>query len=65
MTDISMCPSWQCPSRSTCRRNEASGTQPSHWQSWTNFDTHRGVAERCESFMPVNGSHSRKAPTHA
>lgn len=48
-----MCPSWQCPSRSTCRRNEASGTRPSHWQAWSNFDERRGVADRCESYWPA------------
>ena len=51
MPDISMCPSWQCPSRHSCRRNEASGTRPNDWrQSWMNFDEQRGLADRCESF---------------
>lgn len=52
MPDLSMCPSWQCPSRSCCRRSEENGTRASHWQSWMNFDARRGVADRCDSYWP-------------
>ena len=55
MPDISMCPSTDCPARYECRRNEASGTQPSHWQSWWSaFEWHTAGCEiECSGFWPV------------
>lgn len=38
-----MCMSERCPHRGGCRRNEASGTAPSHRQLWADFhDERRG-----------------------
>ena len=53
MPDISMCAHPTCPSRTLCRRHEASGTKASEWrQSWVAFAPLDG-AYRCHSFLPL------------
>ena len=37
MPDISMCADNECPVRTKCYRHQASGTQPSGWQSYAGF----------------------------
>jgi hypothetical protein len=50
MPDISMCSSETCPSRTTCYRNEDSGTKPSEYrQSYMDFGA-RG--EPCDRYWP-------------
>ncbi len=56
MADISMCPSPDCPSRTYCIRNEASGTQPSEWrQAWTAFTWSEceGITI-CDGYWPIS-----------
>lgn len=51
MPDISMCGDEECPSRTLCYRNEASGTVPSPLrQSYMNFRREPGEDD-CDSFM--------------
>lgn len=75
MPDISMCPSPDCPIRSDCHRNEASGTQASAWrQAWIAFTWSQpgglGAPVECDGYWPAsNDSPSRAAlteePPHA
>lgn len=54
MPEISMCADPACPVRQQCRRHQASGTEPSGWQSWAGFQ-HEGP-EGCASFWPVDAA---------
>lgn len=57
MPDISMCPSQDCPARTDCYRNEASGTRPSEWrQSWIGWTWRQcdGVVI-CDGYEPADG----------
>jgi hypothetical protein len=54
MPNISMCATG-CPIAAECYRSPQSGTQGSHWQSWSAF--HFSTTDEgdvvCEHFMPV------------
>lgn len=53
MPDISMCPSTTCPMRTSCYRNEASGTRPT--PRWQSYFVAREVDElgRCREYLPI------------
>lgn len=38
MPDFTMCSDNECPMKETCKRNPASGTEPSDWQPWVRFN---------------------------
>lgn len=50
MPDITMCTSCTCPLAAQCRRNEASGTRASQYQSWAHFGPD---GDDCNQFWPV------------
>lgn len=52
MPDISMCADTTCPSASTCKRHEASGTRPSTWQSYADFQR-EPEAGKCGDYWEV------------
>ncbi len=52
MPDISMCADDKCPSRTTCKRNKASGTVASYWQAYADF-THDDETGKCGDYWPV------------
>lgn len=37
MPDIAMCPREYCALANRCRRSRRSGTEPSKWQTWSDF----------------------------
>ncbi len=51
MPDITMCANSKCDKKTKCYRHEASGTEPSEWQSYTIFNL--WVDGECEHFLPV------------
>jgi hypothetical protein len=50
MPDISMCNNVDCPLKESCYRNEASGTVPDLYQSYSAF-----YSKGCQDFIPVSG----------
>jgi hypothetical protein len=62
--DIALCTSTACPSRSSCHRNKASGTEPSNWQWYADFDAQRAGSDRCDSYWPKTAE-AYAAPTPA
>lgn len=51
MPDISMCTLKVCPQKETCYRHAASGTQPSHWQSY--FGPAHDPQGKCLDYWPI------------
>ena len=54
MPDISMCLDNTCPSRTLCRRHEASGTRPNeHWQAYGGTHCPRGLTH-CPAYWATS-----------
>lgn len=59
MPDLAMCDNQFCEKRTTCYRNEASGTKPKeHWQSWSIGPLYDG--KDCEVYIPVEKENERR-----
>ena len=55
MPDITMCINEKCVKRFICKRHEDSGTKPSEWQSYAEFDNNNG---ECVNFILNTRQHS-------
>ena len=51
MPDISMCMARACPVADTCRRSVKSGTQPSIWQTYADFQP--ANKDGCDAYWHV------------